>query len=265
MGGDDGCDLAADGVGLWGGFGGGAGGRVVWSGVMVVLFAVPLTQRIPMAVLAGIALKVGIDILDWSFLKRAYRLSWRGAAIIYGVIGMTVLVDLIAAVGVGFFVANLLTIQRLSAIHSEDIKAITDGDDEVILSQGERELLRQGQVLLLYLGGPMIFGVSQAIARQHQAVRGCMALVLDLSDVPMLGVLATLSLENAIRDALDQSKEVWIAGAKGKIRQRLGSLQLPLAAERFVESREQGLMAAVDQVKGSTVPIKPIGAELTNS
>jgi SulP family sulfate permease len=34
----------------------------------VVLFAAPLAKDIPMAVLAGIALKVGIDILDWSFL-----------------------------------------------------------------------------------------------------------------------------------------------------------------------------------------------------
>ncbi len=225
--------------------------------LMVVLFAAPLTQGIPMAVLAGIALKVGFDILDWSFLKRAHRLSWRGAAIMYGVMGMTVFVDLIAAVGVGFFVANLLTIQRLSDIHSEEVKAITDGDDQVTLSEQERELLRQGQgqVLLFYLGGPMIFGVSQAIARQHEAVSDCLALVLDLSAVPMLGVSASLALENAIRDALDQNKEVWIAGAKGRIRQRLASLHLPLSEDRFMDSREQALMAAVAQVQGSAVPM----------
>lgn len=228
--------------------------------LIVVLFAAPLTQGIPMAVLAGIALKVGFDILDWSFLKRAHRLSWRGAAIMYGVMGMTVFVDLIAAVGVGFFVANLLTIQRLSDIHSEEVRAITDGDDAVTLSEPERALLRQGQgqILLFYLGGPMIFGVSQAIARQHEAVRGCMALVLDLSDVPMLGVSATLSLENAIRDALDQGKEVWIAGAKGRIRQRLASLHLPLSEERFMDSREQALIAAVAQVQGSAVPMSVV-------
>ncbi|MEN9226446.1 MAG: SulP family inorganic anion transporter [Thermostichus sp. HHBFW_bins_43] len=234
-----------------------SGGRTPLAGMtragillMVVLFAAPLTQGIPMAVLAGIALKVGVDILDWSFLKRAHRLSLKGAAIMYGVMFMTVFVDLIAAVGVGVFVANLLTIQRLSEIHSEEVKAITDADDAVDLTPREKELLRQGrgQVLLFYLSGPMIFGVSQAISRQHQAVASCQALVLDLSDVPMLGVSATLSLENAIRDALDQRKQVWIVGAKGRIRQRLENLQLPMPAEHFVDSREVALAEAILQL-----------------
>jgi SulP family sulfate permease len=240
-----------------------SGGRTPLAGItralillMVVLFAAPLTQGIPMAVLAGIAFKVGVDILDWSFLKRAHRLSLKGAAIMYGVMFMTVFVDLIAAVGVGVFVANLLTIQRLSEIHSEEVKAITDADDAVDLTPRERELLRQGcgQVLLFYLSGPMIFGVSQAISRQHQAVASCQALVVDLSDVPMLGVSATLSLENAIREALDRGKQVWIVGARGRIRQRLESLHLPLSPERFVDSREVALAEAVAQLGLATEP-----------
>ena len=50
---------------------------------------------IPLAVLAGIALKVGFDIIDWGFLKRAHQVSVKGAVIMYGVILLTVLVDLI--------------------------------------------------------------------------------------------------------------------------------------------------------------------------
>ncbi|MEN9279021.1 MAG: hypothetical protein Q6K92_11510, partial [Thermostichus sp. DG_1_5_bins_95] len=56
------------------------------------------------------------------------------------------------------------------------------------------------------------------------------------------------SLENAIRDALDQGKQVWIVGAQGRIRQRLENLQLPIPAERFVESRELALAEAVTQL-----------------
>ena len=37
--------------------------------MVVVLAAAPLASMIPLAVLAGIALKVGIDIIDWDFLS----------------------------------------------------------------------------------------------------------------------------------------------------------------------------------------------------
>ncbi|MFM7575459.1 MAG: SulP family inorganic anion transporter, partial [Microcystaceae cyanobacterium] len=69
--------------------------------LVVVLGAARLTEPIPMAVLAGIALKVGIDILDWSFLKRSHQISVKGSLIMYGVLLLTVFVDLIVAVGVG--------------------------------------------------------------------------------------------------------------------------------------------------------------------
>ncbi|MDP5338344.1 MAG: SulP family inorganic anion transporter, partial [Nodularia sp. (in: cyanobacteria)] len=140
--------------------------------LVVVLWAAVLTQPIPMAVLAGIALKVGIDILDWSFLQRAHKVSLKGALIMYGVMFLTVFVDLIVAVGVGVFIANILTIERLSQLQSQDVKTITDADDAIILNDEEKQLLDQanGRVLLFYLSGPMIFGVSKAIDREQSAM-----------------------------------------------------------------------------------------------
>jgi len=94
------------------------------------LGAAKLTEPIPMAVLAGIALKVGIDILDWSFLKRSHKVSVKGSLIMYGVLLLTVFVDLIVAVGVGVFIANILTIERLSSLQSAGVKLISDTDDD---------------------------------------------------------------------------------------------------------------------------------------
>ena len=216
-----------------------SGGRTALSGLtravillVVVLFAAPLTQTIPLAVLAGIALKVGIDIVDWGFLKRAHKISWKAALIMYGVILLTVFVDLIVAVGVGVFIANILTIERLSNLRAENIKAITYDDEEIQLHDEEKELLDRanGRVVLFHLSGPMIFGVSKAIAREHTAVDNFDALVLDLSDVPILGVTAALALENAIQEAIEKGREVFVVGATGKTLKRLKDLGL----ERFV-------------------------------
>jgi SulP family sulfate permease len=245
-----------------------AGGRTALSGLtrafvllIVVLWAGSLTEVIPMAVLAGIALKVGIDIIDWSFLKRAHQLSPKAALIMYGVIGLTVFVDLIVAVGVGVFVANMLTIERLSNLHGKDVKAIndtiTDADDEILLSNEEKRLLDQanGRILLFYLSGPMIFGVSKAISRQHAAMEDHDVLVLDLSDVPLLGVTSSLAIENAIQEACDKGRHVFIIGATGQIKRRLqrfGILDL-LPPQHLVTSRLEALQQAVALVNTNGV------------
>ncbi len=225
--------------------------------LVVVLGAARYTQPIPMAVLAGIALKVGIDILDWSFLKRSHKVSLKGSLIMYGVLLLTVFVDLIVAVGVGVFIANILTIERLSSMQSEEVKLISDTDDDARLSDEEKQLLDKGagRVLLFYLSGPMIFGLSKAIAREHNAMKEADALVMDLSDVPLLGVTASLAIENAIRDAHDKGLQVYIVGASSKIQKRLERLGLfdLISPEHVLDNRTEALRQAVEYVYGKEV------------
>ncbi|MEM9217738.1 MAG: SulP family inorganic anion transporter [Cyanobacteria bacterium P01_F01_bin.150] len=236
-----------------------AGGRSALSGLtragillVVILGAAKLAATIPLAVLAGIALKVGIDIIDWSFLKRAHEVSLKGSLIMYGVILLTVLVDLITAVGVGVFVANVLTIDRMSALQSKSVQSITDADDAIQLTAEEKHWLdkSKGQVLLFQLSGPMIFGVAKAIAREHNASRDCAAIVFDLSDVPHLGVTASLAIENAIKEAIEEGRQVFIVGASGQTRRRLSDLKVfTLMSENNIHSnRIEALKLAVSSV-----------------
>ncbi|OKH23093.1 SulP family inorganic anion transporter [Chroogloeocystis siderophila] len=207
-----------------------AGGRTALSGIsralvllIVVLWAAPLTSGIPLAVLAGIVLKVGINIIDWGFLKRVHKISWKAAGIVYSVVLLTVFVDLMVAVAVGVFIANILTIERLDQLQSNSVKAITDADDQIVLTAEEKQLLdlANGRVLLFHLSGPMIFGVAKAIAREHSAIANYDVLIVDLAEVPILGVTSSLAIENAIQEALDQGREVIVVGATGKVKRRL--------------------------------------------
>ncbi|WP_414619328.1 SulP family inorganic anion transporter [Calothrix sp. CCY 0018] len=236
-----------------------AGARTAVSGItralillVIVLWAAPLTSVIPLAVLAAIALKVGINIIDWSFLKRAHKVSPKAALIMYGVIILTVFVDLIVAVGVGVFVANILTIERLSNLRSEDVKTITDADDAIHLNDVERDLLDRAnnRVLLFRLEGPMIFGVAKAIAREQTAMKDHDVLILDLTNVPHMGVTSSLALENAIKEAIDNGRHVFIVGAQGKIKQRLQKLGIlnMLPPHHVVNEREEALKQALNLV-----------------
>ena len=192
---------------------------------LVVLVAGGLTEPIPMAVLAGIAMYVGFNILDWSFIQRAHKVSYAGMGVMYGVMLLTVFVDLIIAVGLGVFISNILIIERLSREQARQVKSISDGDDEddIPLTDSERQLLdtANGKVLFFYLSGPMIFSVSKAISRQHSSISDYEAMILDLTDVPMIDVTVGLALENAIKDALDAECEVYLLCPNENTRQQL--------------------------------------------
>lgn len=118
---------------------------------LVVLVAGGLTEPIPMAVLAGIAVYVGVNILDWAFIQRAHKISLQGMAIMYGVMLLTVFVDLIVAVGLGVFISNILVIERLSREQARQVKAISDADDDdVPLTESERKLLDKANGKVLF-------------------------------------------------------------------------------------------------------------------
>ncbi len=220
--------------------------------LLVVLGASQLTSPIPMAVLAGIALYVGINILDWSFLKRAHKVALMPTIIMYGVMALTVFVDLMVAVGIGVFIANIITIEKLSRLQSGNVKAISDADDDVPLTEDERELLdkAEGRVLVFYLSGPMIFGVSKAIAKHHNRIHQYKAVVLDLSAVPMMDLTVSLALENAIKDAIEANCDVYIFSPNGQTTERLEKLGVMqrLPHNAFCDSRKSALEHAVNNL-----------------
>ena len=243
-----------------------AGGRTALSGLIragillvVILGAARLTAVIPLAVLAGIALKVGIDIIDWDFLKRAHLVSRKGAAIMYAVISLTVLVDLISAVGIGVFIANVLTIDRMSSLQSDSVKAITDADDKINLTDAEKDWLDRanGQLLLFHLSGPMIFGVAKAISREHNAIGDCEAIVFDLGEVPHLGVTASLALENAIEEAVEKGCNVFLVGAAGQTKHRLEALKVfdVIPANNLYMDRAEALQDAFELTRSRPLTV----------
>ncbi|ENM5905019.1 SulP family inorganic anion transporter [Vibrio mimicus] len=220
---------------------------------LVVLVAGGLTEPIPMAVLAGIAVYVGVNILDWAFIQRAHKISIQGMAIMYGVMLLTVFVDLIVAVGLGVFISNILVIERLSREQARQVKAISDADDDdVPLTESERKLLDKanGKVLFFYLSGPMIFSVSKAITRQHSSVDKYQAMILDLTDVPMIDVTVGLALENAIRDAQEANCEVYLLCPNEKTRSELEKFHVIdlVPDQNMFTFRYEALNAAVKQV-----------------
>lgn len=220
--------------------------------IVAVFGASTLISLIPIAVLAGIAIKVGIDILDWSFLKRAHKVSKQTSLIMYAVLLLTVFVDLVVAVGIGVFIANIITIEKLSTSQAKNIKAISDVDGRLPLDSNQQDLLNksQGQLLYFYLSGTMIFGVSKALSRELKSLGDHHALVVDLSDVSFLDDTVALTIENLIKDAQGLDKSVIMLVNKPKNKEklmRMGFEKLLNDAD-FVHDRTQALTLANEKL-----------------
>ncbi|MGC1307872.1 MAG: SulP family inorganic anion transporter [Phormidesmis sp.] len=238
-----------------------SGGKTPLSGMIhagllaaVLLGASALTEQIPVAVLAGILIKVGIDIIDWSFLKRAHRVSWKAAGLMYGVLFLTVFVDLITAVAAGIFVSNMLSVKTMTDEQNRHIHTIVSPTDQNLTLE-EKALLAavEGRVLLFRLSGPMSFGAAKTISQRMTIVNKFEVLILDLADVPRLGVTASLAIENIVRDACEKQRPVFIVGAKGHAQRRLAALRLldRLPPDNVLSSRLEALKRAEQHLRPS--------------
>ncbi|WP_207061920.1 SulP family inorganic anion transporter [Motiliproteus sp. SC1-56] len=230
-----------------------AGGRTGLSGAvhaLLLLLAVlgggQLAEAIPHAVLAGILLKVGLDIIDWRFLGRVHRAPPFVAGLMFLVLYLTVFVDLVTAVGVGVFLANLYTVRRLSDLQLESARVV--GDDEACLTPQEREILAQsrGRILLYQLTGPVSFGAAKAIQKKIAAQTAHDALVLDLSAVPYIDVSTAIAVEELILESRQGRREVYLVGmAEGvaDVMARMGVLKR-LGEDRVYPQRIPALLRA---------------------
>lgn len=237
------------------------GGRTPISGALhaLVLLAIVLglgglAGHIPHAVLAGILIKVGVDIIDWPYLRRIREAPRAGVVFMLIVLVLTVLVDLITAVVVGITMASLLFVKRMSDLQLDSIRTITNGTADHPLTEAEKAALDAGggRVVLYHLSGPFSFGAAKGMARRLGASDDYDALVLDFSDVPFLDSSASLGLEDAIVQAQRHDNEVYLVGVRpdvAKTLKRLGVLKL-LPDDHHHVSRLEALKQAAAKING---------------
>ena len=220
----------------------------------VVVVLAPLASKIPHAVLAGILVKVGYDIIDVSYLKRAHRGPRFDLALMIMVLSLTVFVDLITAVVAGVVVAALAFVKQvadaqLSAAAGENAEP-TDG-----LSELESTLLGECGNRLIYfdLGGPLSFGAAADLGhhvRERISPTHHTSLVLDFSKVPFMDVSAARAVETIAQDAAYAGKHLYVCGINKQVTtslEGLGVSELIPVTSRF-ETRVDALSAARDWI-----------------
>jgi SulP family sulfate permease len=233
-----------------------AGGRTAVSGAVhaLVLLAVvlglgPAVAFIPHAALAGILMKVGIDVVDWRYLRRSLRAPRMDVALMVVVLVLTVLVDIITAVAAGVIMASLSFVKEAAELQIESIKAIADPEHARFFTAEESTLFRQcgGRALIMHLSGLISFGAASEMVRRFSTVGSYDVLIVDLLDVPKVDGSAALALEEIIQYATESGRHVLMIGLNlhvARLLSRMGILDKVKDTARF-PTRREALEAAV--------------------
>ncbi|OES33317.1 SulP family inorganic anion transporter [Alteromonas macleodii] len=235
-----------------------SGGKYNISGMVhaLVLLAIvlglsPLAAQIPHAVLAGILVKVGLDIIDWSYLKRAHKGPRWDFGLMIMVLALTVFVDLITAVGVGVVFAALAYVKQIAQLQIEELKKIP----ESLNDPKENELLEslKDKVSIFSFGGPLSFGAAADLGHhvRERVKLGSKVTILDFSRVPLMDVSAAMAVDTVTSDALAAGRQLVICGANAEVNKVLEGVNEAHPGIPNFDTLHDALLYAEKQVAGT--------------
>lgn len=193
-----------------------SGGRTRLSGLihgLLLLFILlgvgEYAAYIPLTVLAGILITVGIGIIDYRGLKHLARVPATDAFVMVLVLGITVFGNLINAVGIGVMLACVLFMKKSSdlAESGTSLTAMGGTEGEPPWSD-EKGIYREyrNRIYIKHIYGPMFFGFT---TRFQELVKSLdpdiKILVIRMDRVPYVDQSGLYALEEAILQ-LEQKK-----------------------------------------------------------
>ena len=237
-----------------------AGGSSPVSGVLcaaallaIVLGLGRIAEPVPLAVLSGILVKVGWDIIDWRLITRIRHVRRDYLLVMLLTLALTVFVDLITAIMVGLIVAGFARAREserreLSSVVSVPLldTEFFSGDQAADDADVDRFTARAG---LVDLRGEFSFASSNELAwtigadiEQHEVV------IFDFSNTVHMDDSAALVIERLIDRAAAAKTECIVLNLSGSVGDTLNSLNVfrRLPAGRFVNGLESARELAVE-------------------
>jgi SulP family sulfate permease len=244
-----------------------SGGKYNLSGMVhaLVLLAIvlglsPLAAQIPHAVLAGILVKVGLDIIDWGYLKRAHKGPRWDFALMIVVLSLTVFVDLITAVGVGVVLGALAYVRQVAQLQIEELQKIPQELNDPKENALFEEL--KDKVSIFSFGGPLSFGAAADLGHRvrERVPAGSKFTILDFSRVPLMDVSAAMAVDTVTSDALAAGRQLILCGANEKLNKVLEGVNEAHPGIPNFETLHDALVYAKKKVGGSDGDELPLKA-----
>lgn len=235
-----------------------SGGVTRLSGIIHALFLLslllglgPLISHIPMAVLSGILVKVGMDILDYKLLKVIKKAPKYDLYVMFAVLIITVFVDLIIAVAAGIVLSALFLVHRMSRQMEVQITEIPK--DEKMLHQ-ELELQRHSdyQIRIVNIQGAFFFGTATQVVDNVDQLLGTKVIIFNCLNVPFMDISAVFAMEETLDKLKDRGIVSFLVLDRSKKTKVINlGITSAISAENIFTSQDKAVKTAQEMIEGS--------------
>ena len=210
-----------------------AGGRTRMSGVLRagILLALVMglgkyVEAIPHAVLAGILMKVGWDIIDWRFLTRLHHVQREHLLVMLITMGLTVFLDLVTAVAIGLIAAGMASARQFERLELDSVVSTPLLDQSFLGTQDADDAFSARVGLVALRGSFSVASANKLIDTISKDIGEHEVVVLDFSNTVYMDDSAALLVEQLIDVAIEDDTECIVMGLTGGVARNLKGLNV---------------------------------------
>lgn len=193
--------------------------------LLIILGIAPFVEHVPMPCLAAILIKVGIDILDYRLMPVLHKMPLTDKICFASVFILTIIVDLLVAMGIGIAIAFFRFVQEISELYRNNLTSLSKISPDYKNQDFDKlpEKLKNN-ILVIRPEGPLFFGTADTLYRtlEHQVHYNF--LIISLGNVSMLDLSGAFALEDLIEKAAKNGTEVYLTDFSEKISNTLKDL-----------------------------------------
>jgi SulP family sulfate permease len=193
--------------------------------LLLILFEIRFVNVIPLSVLAGILITVGISIIDYKGLRQVFAISVSDGVVMVVVMLVTVVFGLPQAFATGIVLASLLFVKKMA---DQSIKK----SDSIVLvpphhsDSPEEPFYMSREVYVQQLNGPLFFGFAVHFREAMQAFPEARAIIFRMENVPFIDHSGIVALQEAIRNLKNKDIMILFAGLQPLVRTQMKAASL---------------------------------------
>ena len=223
---------------------------IIHAGVVLaaMLVLAPLFSYLPMSALAALLVMVAWNMAEVPHVLHTLRIAPRSdILVLLTCLLLTVIFDMVLAVGAGLLLAAALFIRQMSNL-----------TDTETLPPHFHEALQDlpAQIQVYAIRGPLFFGAAEkALNALRKFSSGVKVVIVDISAVPLLDMTAIAALDNVLRDYRRHGIGLIISGTTAEVRQQLRRANIHLEQHQlaYVNDLGQARLKAQRWLNGDTV------------